>query len=247
MNRGGQTRSSRQPTHLLHTPESFVRTALPDIRQGMAIVHASGALGADFLWLSVELEPHGSMEPGTNQRFVYVLEGSVAVSFASAVPAPHTLNPGGFAYLPPESAATLTANGAARLVVIEKPFEQLADAAAPQFIAGDEHAIEGKPLDGDKDLLVRALLPGGFDFDFAVNTMTYAPGASLSQVEIHYMEHGLLMLEGSGTYLLNEAVYEVQRGDFIWMQAYCPQWFQASADGPAKYIIYKDFNRKPRI
>ena len=42
-------------------------------------------------------------------------------------------------------------------------------------------------------------------FDFAVNTMTFQPGATLPMVEIHVMEHGLLMLEGGGIYRLDDA------------------------------------------
>ena len=64
-------------------------------------------------------------------------------------------------------------------------------------------------------------------YDFAVNTMTYDPGAALSMVEIHVMEHGLLMLEGGGIYRLGDSWYPVEAGDFIWMAPYCPQWFGA--------------------
>ena len=59
---------------------------------------------------------------------------------------------------------------------------------------------------------MRALLPDGPEFDLAVNTMAYAPGAALSQVEIHVMEHGLLMLEGGGIYRLGDAWYPVAGG-----------------------------------
>ena len=51
-------------------------------------------------------------------------------------------------------------------------------------------------LGDDPDLQVKCLLPDTMSFDFAVNTMTYQPGAALSMVEMHVMEHGLLMLEG---------------------------------------------------
>jgi hypothetical protein len=54
-------------------------------------------------------------------------------------------------------------------------------------------------------------------FDFAVNTMVYQPGASLSMVEMHVMEHGLIMLEGGGIYRLGDSWYPVTAGDFIWM------------------------------
>jgi len=73
--------------------------------------------------------------------------------------------------------------------------------------------------------------------------MTYLPGAALSMVEIHVMEHGLLMLEGGGIYRLGEQWYPVAEGDFIWMAPYCPQWFGALGKTPAKYLIYKDWNR----
>ncbi len=75
---------------------------------------------------------------------------------------------------------------------------------------------------------MRTLVPNSPAFDFACNTMTYQPGASLSQVEIHYMEHGLLMLEGGGIYRLGDQWYPTQAGDFIWMAPFCPQWFGAT-------------------
>ena len=55
------------------------------------------------------------------------------------------------------------------------------------------------------------------------------------------------MLSGSGTYGLGDDLHRVGPGDFIWMESYCPQWFQADAEGPAKYLIYKNFNRMPQL
>ena len=99
--------------------------------------------------------------------------------------------------------------------------------------------------DGDADLQVKCLLPDAMTFDFAVNTMVYQPGAALSMVEMHVMEHGLLMLEGGGIYRLGDSWYPVTAGDFIWMGPWCPQWFGALGKVPAKYLIYKDWNRHP--
>ena len=95
------------------------------------------------------------------------------------------------------------------------------------------------------DLQVKCLLPDEMSFDFAVNTMAYQPGAALSMVEMHVMEHGLLMLEGGGIYRLGDSWYPVTAGDFIWMGPWCPQWFGALGKVPAKYLIYKDWNRHP--
>ena len=53
---------------------------------------------------------------------------------------------------------------------------------------------------------MRLLIPEGPRFDFAVNTMTFQPGATLPMVEMHVMEHGLLMLAGGGIYRLGETL-----------------------------------------
>ncbi len=70
---------------------------------------------------------------------------------------------------------------------------------------------------------VKCLLPDTMSFDFAVNTMVYQPGGAFSMVEMHVMEHGLMMLEGGGIYRLGDSWYAVTAGDFIWMGPWCPQ------------------------
>ena len=135
----------------------------------------------------------------------------------------------------------------ARAAVIEKPFEPLAGTLAPEFFTGRESLVKAEPLDGDPWLEVRHLVPDNPAFDFAVNTMMYQPGATLPMVESHVMEHGLLMLSGGGIYRLGDYWYPVKAGDFIWMAPYCPQWFGALGKTPARYLIYKDWNRSPLL
>jgi (S)-ureidoglycine aminohydrolase len=238
----GRTRSANRRDHLLHTPDTFVRTVLPGMERGAAVVHISPAAGAAFTQYTAELESGGTLGPTSAQRFVYVLAGAVDLATGSSF---QSIDPGGYAYLPEGLAHTLTAQSATRLAVIEKPYQPLAGVAAPHLIVGNEADVISTPLMGDSDLLVRSLLPEAPAFDFAVNTMTYQPGASLSMVEVHVMEHGLLMLEGGGIYRLGEAWYPVAAGDFIWMAPFCPQWFGALGKRPAKYLIYKDWNRHP--
>ena len=135
--------------------------------------------------------------------------------------------------------------GASRAAIIEKPYEPLEGGQAPGLLAGRESAATLTYLNDDTWLEVRGLVPDDPAFDFRVNTMTYQPGASLPGVESHIMEHGLLMLEGGGIYRLGDAWYSVAAGDFIWMAPYCPQWFGALGKQPAKYLIYKDWDRHP--
>jgi (S)-ureidoglycine aminohydrolase len=238
----GQTRSTSQRDHLLHAPDTFIRTVLPGMQGGAAVVHVSPAGGSAFTQYTAELEPGGMLGVTTAQRFVYVLSGSADISTDSTF---HSLATGGYAYFPTGLSHMLAARQATRLVVIEKIYQALDGVAAPPFFMGREDDAPPTPLMGDPDLQVRALLPEDAGFDFAVNTMTYQPGAALSMVEVHVMEHGLLMLEGGGIYRLGDAWYPVSAGDFIWMAPFCPQWFGALGKQPAKYLIYKDWNRHP--
>ena len=238
----GHTRSARRPDHLLHTPDTFVRTGLPGLSNGVAIVHVSPAHGAAFTQYTAELKSGGTLGPAPTQRFVYVVSGAVDLATGSSS---RSLSVGGYAYVPPGLDHTLTASAPARLAIIEKPYAPLAEVVAPHLLIGSEPDVPSTALNGDPDLQVRSLLPDHHAFDFAVNTMTYQPGAALSQVEVHVMEHGLLMLSGGGIYRLSDAWYSVTVGDFIWMAPFCPQWFGAIGKQPAKYLIYKDWNRHP--
>jgi (S)-ureidoglycine aminohydrolase len=238
----GATRSSLKADHLLHTPDTFIRTPLPGATGVQFIVHVAPQLGARFAQMTAEFEIDGTLGPTPAQRFLYLIEGKVELTVAGRT---HLVVPGGFAYLPQSAEHTVRALSLARAAVIEKPYEPETGAPAPEVVIGVETSISALPLMGDDALRVRSLLPDGPAYDFAVNTMTYDPGAALSMVEIHVMEHGLLMLEGGGIYRLGDAWYPVETGDFIWMAPYCPQWFGALGKRPAKYLIYKDWRRHP--
>ncbi len=236
----GHTRSVHRADHLLQTPDTFVRAPLPGMQGATAIIHIARGGGAEFTQYTAEFEQGGRLGPAVGQRFVYVLEGELQIHSRS-----FTANH--YAYIPPESDTVISAKTAARAAVIEKPYFDLIGVETPDFLKGQESRVEAKPVMGDDGLQVRTLLPDNPAFDFAVNTMTYQPGASLPMVEIHVMEHGLLMLSGGGIYRLGEHWYPVTAGDFIWMAPYCPQWFGALGKTAAKYLIYKDWNRHPQV
>ncbi len=242
MQRLGHTRSSQQADHALLTPDTFVRTPLPGMKNATAIVHAAPALGAAFTEYTAEFEAGGCLGPAEGQRFLYVLEGEIEVSVGQKK---RRLSRDGYACLPVDGKHHVVAVARARAVIIEKPYLKLKGRPVPQALFGNERTVAGQPLMGDEALEVRTLLPDDFAFDFAVNTMIYQPGAALAMVEAHVMEHGLLMLEGGGIYRLGDSWYPVAAGDFIWMAPYCLQWFGALGKAPARYLIYKDWNRHP--
>ena len=238
----GQTRSSQQPNHLLLTVDTFVRTALPGMKACSAIVHAGPAMGAKFAQYTAEFESGGELGGTPAQRFLYVLEGQLTLE---ANGHRSDLGPCGYAYLPQGAPHRVLSKTVSRAAIIEKQYQPLPSIDPPRLIISSEDVVSSHPLGDDPALHVKCLLPDTLSFDFAVNTMVYEPGAALNMVEMHVMEHGLLMLEGGGIYRLGDSWYPVTAGDFIWMAPWCPQWFGAIGKVPAKYLIYKDWNRHP--
>ncbi len=238
----GFTRSANRADHVLLTPDTFVRAPLPGMEKATAVIHAGPALGAGFTQYTAEMEAGGSLGPAPSQRFVYVLEGEVAVETGGNL---KKLTSTHYAYVPAGTDARVSSEAPARLAVIEKSYQPLAGRTKPAVFIGKEQSVSPTPLLGDSSIEVRTLLPDDPSFDMVVNTMTYQPGAALPMVEIHIMQHGLLMLEGGGIYRLGDSWYPVTSGDFIWMGPYCPQWFGAIGKSAAKYLIYKDWNRHP--
>src|ERR1700678_1051813 len=80
----GHTRSANRRDHLLHTPYTFIRTVLPGMQGGAAVVHVSPAAGAAFTQYTAELEAGGTLGATSAQRFVYVLSGAADISTASS-------------------------------------------------------------------------------------------------------------------------------------------------------------------
>ena len=243
----GQTRSVVSANYALITPETFVRTKISGWHNTACIIHIAPVIGqgARFTQFTAEMDIGGeaaAARPGI-QRFVFVLGGEVELRLGGES---HTLGEYDYAYLPADTDHTLHAQQAARLSIFEKKYQPHPDGLRlPQVVIGHERQIDGTPFEGDPDLLARKLLPDEAHFDFIVTTMSFAPGGTLPYVEIHDMEHGLLMLEGEGIYRLGERFLPVTTGDVIWMGAHCPQWYGALGKTWSKYLLYKDMNRHP--
>ncbi len=240
--RGPHARTAVRRDHAVIAPESHVPGPVPGWSGAEHVQLIAPAMGARFGMALVTMGPGATAGPPAAGcgRALYVVEGSVALDAAGASRA---LGAGGYAYLPPGDGHALTATGSARVCVIDKPHAALAGAPPGRPVFGDAAGVAAEPLLGDPRVRVRALLPEEPALDLALNVMAFEPGAALGFVESHVMEHGLLVLEGSLVYRLADSWYPVAAGDAIWMAPYCPQWCCAYGDGPARYLIYKDWNR----
>ncbi|QLG12221.1 (S)-ureidoglycine aminohydrolase [Deinococcus sp. D7000] len=242
----GATRSALENAHAVITPETFVRTALAEWPGSQIVLHIAPVIGtrARFVQFTAEMPAGAAAKQSAHgyQRFAFVLGGTVEADVDGEKRA---LKEYDYVYVPAGVAHTLTATSDARVSVFEKPYEPVDGVKAPVVSWGNERENPGYAFEGDDHLIARKLLPDEPAFDFMVSTMSFAPGASLPYTEVHYMEHGLLMLEGEGLYKLQQTYYPVTKGDVIWMGAHCPQWYGALGREWSKYLLYKDMNRHP--
>ena len=247
MNHFGHTRTRITRNHAFIAPDGHVAAGLPGWADSLAVVLISPAMGAQFSMSLVSMNEGGSataaMPP--HQRFIYLRHGQLTLTEGEET---YTITPGGFAYCPAGSKATLWASQASQLVLFEKPYVPLAGVAAPQeVVVGHESERASAAFLGDEDAQLKLLLPDVPAFDMAINLFTFQPGTTLPFVETHVMEHGMMMLEGGGIYRLDEAWYPIQAGDVLWMGPYCPQWFAALGKPQSTYLYYKNINRDPLV
>ncbi len=240
----GFTRTSVKPEHMLLTPDSFIRAALPGDQNATRVVHVNPASGAAFAMYTVEAGPKAKISSALegNSCVIFVLDGEFTLTLGKKK---HALTPWHYAFIPASAAYTFESSKGGRAVVYEKPYQELEGIAAPAAFVGDANKVTSSALNGDPALQVQVLLPDNIGFDFCVNVMNFDPGAHLHLVETHVMEHGLLMLRGGGIYRLGDTFYPVTAGDVIYMAPYCPQWFGALGKTTASYLLYKDWNRHP--
>lgn len=126
-----------------------------------------------------------------------VEEGGGAAAGKSAKRPPQkniTVGADGWAYFPPGWEGRVTSARGASLVAFERIFAK-AD-ADPKFLTGRT---------GDSPLLptapeafrLRKLLPQTGDYDFNVHVMDFSPGEFLEVKEVHYNQHGMIILQAS--------------------------------------------------
>ncbi|HEX3730104.1 MAG TPA: (S)-ureidoglycine aminohydrolase [Opitutaceae bacterium] len=239
----GHTRSRAGARHALITPENHVASAVPGVAGATAVVLISPAMGARFAQLQLTFRAGGSAVGGADglQTFGYVMAGGATVVVGGRK---QRCGPGGYFFAPAGQAWNVAAPKAGtQLTLFQKRYVPLGDTPVPRPLIGDASRVKGQPFLGDPAANLQVLLPDEPAFDFAVNVFAYRPGGHLPFVEVHVMEHGLVMLGGEGVYRLEDSWYPVRAGDAIWMASYCPQWFVAMGKTPARYLYYKDVNR----
>lgn len=232
----------------------IVTSALPHWKGERAWILARplSGLAETFSQMIVELSPNGGSDrpesdPGA-EAVLFVTAGTLTLRLAGRT---HRLKPGGYAYIPPGadwSVVNKTGN-VTSFHWIRKRHEKLDGIELPEAFVDNEtdHAPVAMVDTAGDWATTRFVDPADMRHDMHVNIVTVAPGAHISFMETHVMEHGIYILEGKGVYRLNDDWIEVEAGDYIWLRAFCPQACYAGGPGPFRYLLYKDVNRLPRL
>ncbi|KAF3530271.1 hypothetical protein DY000_02038796 [Brassica cretica] len=201
------------------------------------------AMGSHFVMYFAKMKGMSSsgLPPKNIERLVFVVEGAVTLTNTSCSSQKLTVD--SYAYLPPNFYHSLDCVESATLVVFERRYEHLGSHTT-EFIVGstDKQPLLETP---GEVFELRKLLPASLAYDFNIHIMDFQPGEFLNVKEVHFNQHGLLLLEGQGLYRLGDNWYPVEAGDVIWMAPFVPQWYAALGKTRSRYLLYKDVNRNP--
>lgn len=179
---------------------------------------------------------------------LFIVEGTATLTVDGT---DHTMTPGGYAFLPPETDWTLhnTSSEMLRFHWIRKAYEAVEGLPYPEVIITNENDVAPTvmPETEGKWATTRFVEPTDLRHDMHVTVVTFQPGAVIPFLETHVMEHGLYVLEGKAAYRLNADWVEVEAGDYMWLRAFCPQACYAGGPGPFRYLLYKDVNRHMKL
>ncbi|MFU0507542.1 bifunctional allantoicase/(S)-ureidoglycine aminohydrolase [Pseudaminobacter sp. NGMCC 1.201702] len=231
----------------------IVSSCFPDWRstRGWILARPLSGFAETFAQYLMEVEPGGGSDaPEPDPRAeaaLFVINGKLTVETLGAR---HELRAGSFAFIPAGQSWTITnpSQSTSKFQWIRKVFEKANTLDQPPAIFTHEDeapsmTMPGEPLWGS----TRFIDPGDLRYDMHINIVWFEAGAAIPFLETHVMEHGLYILEGTGVYRLNSDWVEVEKGDFLWLRAFCPQACYARGSGRFRYLLYKDVNRHPKL
>ncbi|KAL4344085.1 hypothetical protein AHAS_Ahas11G0143100 [Arachis hypogaea] len=239
----GFTRSVYKSDHALITPESQVYSPLPDWINTSGAYLVTPEMGSHFVMYLAKLKENSrsGLPPYGVERLIFVLQGGVTLTTATGNS--HILKVDSYAYLPPNFEHSIESDSPATIVVFERRYAPLQNhVPEPVVSSTDRQPLLETP---GEIFELRKLLPTSLAYDFNIHIMDFQPGEYLNVKEVHYNQHGLLLLEGQGIYRLGDSWYPVQAGDVIWMAPFVPQWYGALGKTRSRYLLYKDVNRSP--
>lgn len=235
----------KKDVYALIEPDGLVKNVVPGFENCSVTILGSPLLGAHFVDYLVHIHPGGKHDGFTQestQTLLYVVSGECVVNNDE------TLTQGGYIYCPVEEPLQFRNESQEDCVVFlyKKKYDPIEGYEAHRVI-GNVKDLEVIYYEDMKDVEIVNLLPSDLGFDMNFHILTFQPGASHGYIETHVQEHGAYLLSGKGMYHLDGEWMPVEKGDYIFMGAYCPQAAYAVGDEPLSYVYSKDCNRDIKL
>ena len=238
---------------VLLEPDGLVKNSIPGYENCDVSILASPAMGAQFADYIVTAHAggkNGRIGGDGIESFLYVVEGSVGVRNTDQEA---DLTKGGYIYSPADKPVSFENRGGAdaKLYIYRRRYEPLAGYAAHTMI-GNVGALPDLSYEGMENCHIQNLLPtDDFGFDMNMHILKFKVGASHGYIETHVQQHGMLFLTGKAMYRMDNEWLPMQKGDYVFMDSYCPQACYAVGDEGREedltYIYSKDCNRDIRL
>ena len=238
----------KKENYCLLEPDGLVKNKVPGYQACDVTILGSPAMGASFADYLVTAHAGGSHDGigGAGiETFVYVIEGEIKVKNADEET---VLKEGGYIFSPAgKNIAFKNEKGTdAKLYVYRRRYEEL-DGYKAHTVIGNVNEMEWIPYEGMENCFVKDLLPSADDwgYDMNMHILRFKLGASHGYIETHIQEHGMYFLSGKGMYRVDDEWIPVEKGDYLFLDAYCPQaCYAVGKEDDFVYIYSKDCNRE---
>lgn len=238
----------KKKNYCLLEPDGLVKNRVPGYTACDVTILGTPAMGAsfaDYLVTAHEGGRHDSLGGDGIETFLYVVDGGITVRNSDAEV---KLSAGGYFFSPADKTVSFVNEGHkdARLYVYRRRYEALEGYGA-DTVFGNANEMEWIPYEGMENCFIKDLLPSGKDwgFDMNMHILKFNLGASHGYIETHIQEHGMYFLSGKGMYRVDNEWVPVQKGDYLFLDAYCPQaCYAVGREEDFIYIYSKDCNRE---
>ncbi len=241
----------KRNNYVLLEPDGLVRNQIPGYENCDVTILGSPKLGASFADYLVTVKEDGrntNLGGAGIEVLLYVVCGEVSVENGDES---GVLEAGGYIYSPESKILSFEnkSKEEAKLFVYKRRYEK-AKGHEAYTIIGNTNEMEWLPYEEMENCTVKNLLPAGEDlaFDMNFHMLKFDLGASHGYIETHIQEHGMLFLQGKGMYRVDDQWIPVKEGDYMFLDAYCPQaCYGVGKEEPLIYIYSKDCNRDVQL
>lgn len=235
-------------------PDGIVKNAIPGYENCDVTILGSPEMGATFVDYIATVHA-GGKNPAFGgeglETFLYVMEGELTVKNADEEA---VLTAGGYIYSPMSNTVAFEnkSDKDAKILLYKRRYE-VVEGYSAHTVIGNAEDLPWIEYEGMKNCYVKDFLPaaGNFAFDMNIHILKFEIGASHGYIETHVQEHGMYFLSGKAMYRLDTDWVPLQKGDYVFMDAYCPQACYAVGDNGREeelvYIYSKDCNRDVRL